>query len=60
MYYVKSYTLGAFLMVQWSRLWAPNAGGMVLSPSQGTKIPHATTKTQHSQVRFLKRVTCKY
>ena len=51
-------------MVQWPRLWAPNAGGMGLSPDQGTKIPQATTETQHSkikkQIRFFKRVTHKY
>ena len=57
-------SLRASLVVQWLRFWAPNAGGMGLSLGQGTKIPQATTKTQHSQIKkqilFLKRVTRKY
>ena len=38
---LKSY-LRASLAVWWLRLWAPNAGGMGLIPSQETKIPHAS------------------
>ena len=44
--------LRASLMVQWLRLGVPNAGGMGLTPGQGTRshmpqlrIPQATTKT---------------
>ena len=48
---------GTSLVVQWVRLHAPNAGHPGPNPSQGTrsrmpastKIPHATTKTRHSQ-----------
>ena len=47
---------GTSLMVQWVRLCTPNAGGPGLIPGRGTrshmhattKIPCATTKTQHS------------
>ena len=53
-----------FLVVQWLRLCAPNAGGPDSIPGQGTrshmsqrrvcrlqlKIPHSTTKTWYSQV----------
>ena len=51
-------------MVQWLRLWAPNAGGLGLIPDQGSrsympqlKIPSAATKTQCSQNKqfFLKK-----
>ena len=41
------------LMAQWLRLCSPNAGGPGLITSQGTKIPHAATKTWHSQIHFL-------
>ena len=50
---------GAFFVVQWLRLCSRDAGGPSLSPGQGTrshmmqqrwKIPHATTKTRHSQI----------
>ena len=48
---------GTSLMVEWVRLWAPNAGGLGSIPGQGTrfrmqqlKIPNATTKTQHCQI----------
>ena len=50
-------------MVQWLRLYAPNAGGLGLIPGQGTKshmlqikILHAATKTWCSQINFLKRI----
>ena len=51
-------------MIQQLRFGAPNAGHPGLIPGQGTrsrmpqlKIPHAATKTQHSQINkyFLKR-----
>ena len=45
-------------MVQWLKLHSHSAGGVGLIPGQGTrshtpqlKIPHATTKTQHSQIK---------
>ena len=58
------YNLGTSLVVQWLRLCAPNAGGPGSIPGQGTrahmpqlrdcmphvKVPHATTKTQCSQI----------
>ena len=54
------------LVVQWLRLCAPNAGGPGSVPGQGTrshmlqrrsKIPHATTKTQCSQIsKYLKSI----
>ena len=34
-----------FLVVQWLRLHASNAGGMGLIPVWGTKIPHAGIPT---------------
>ena len=53
--------MGASLVVQWLRLGAPNAGGLGLIPSQGTrshmqqlKIPCAAAKTG-SKISFLKR-----
>ena len=48
---------GTSLVVQWLRLHDPNAGGLGSIPGQGTrshmlqlKVPHAATKTQHSQI----------
>ena len=48
---------GTSLVVQWLRLWAPNAEGPGLNAGQGTrsympqlKIPQATTKTPCSQI----------
>ena len=41
---------GTSLVVQWLRLHAPNTGGLGSIPGQGTKIPHASTKPQHSQI----------
>ena len=29
----------------WLRFWAPNAGVLGVIPGQGTKIPHAATKS---------------
>ena len=61
----KGATLGTSLVVQWLRLWTPNAVGLGSIPGQGTrshmpylrghmpqrrqKIWYATTKTWHSQ-----------
>ena len=48
----KSFLRGTFLMAQWLRLWARNAGDLGSNPGQGTrshmlqlKIPYAATKT---------------
>ena len=62
---IKRAHLGISLVVQWLRLFAPNAGGLGLIPSQGTRsympqlrvcmpqqrsnIPNATTKIRHRQ-----------
>ena len=50
-------SLGTSLVVQRLRLRAPNVGGLGSIPGQGIrshmqqlKIPHAATKTQHSQI----------
>ena len=59
----KKKSLGTSLVVQWLRLCTPNAGGLSLTPGQGTrshmlqltvhmlqlKIPRAATKTQSRQ-----------
>ena len=45
-----NYIRQTFLVVQWLRLLAPNAGGLGSIPDQETKISHASTKTQHSQI----------
>ena len=66
------FTLGASLVLLWLRLPAPGAGAPGSIPGQGTsscmpqlrvrvlqlKVPHAATKTQHSQINncFLKKV----
>ena len=56
--------MAVMAVVQWLRLLAPNAGGPRSIPGQGTtpphaqlrvrmlqlKIPHAATKTWHSQI----------
>ena len=58
--------LREFLVIQWLRIQAPNAESPGLIPGQGTrshmlqlkipratrKIPHAATKTQHSQINI--------
>ena len=46
------YFVGTSLVVQRLRLWAPNAEGLGSIAGQGTKIPHAATKTQHSQINI--------
>ena len=52
---------GTSLVVQWLRLWAPNAGGPGSIPGQGTRshmpqwrleILHAATKTCRSQIKI--------
>ena len=52
------YCGGTSLLVQWLRLCAPNAG-TGFDPLLGNYIPHATTKTQHSQIhrQILKKNT---
>ena len=35
------------LVVQWLRLHAPNAGDLSSIPGQGTRFPHAATKSAH-------------
>ena len=40
--------LGTSLVVQWIRLCVPNAGGSGLIPAQGTRLPHAATKSSHA------------
>ena len=40
---------GTSLAVQWLRLHAPNAGAMCSNPGQGTKIPHATRRSQQKR-----------
>ena len=44
---LKSVNTGTFLVVQWLRLHAPNAGGMGSNPGQGTKILHDTWYNQN-------------
>ena len=36
-------------MVQWLRLLAPKAGGLGLFPGQGTRFPHAATKSLNAE-----------
>ena len=57
--------MGASLVIQWLRFWAPNAGGLSSILGQGTrshmlqlKILHATTKTWHSQINELINKHC--
>ena len=38
--------VGTSLVVQWLRLGASTAGGMGSIPGQGTKIPHASRRSQ--------------
>ena len=59
-----NFSLGTFLVVQWLRLWAPEARGLGSIPGQGTgphrpqpgvqesqpKVPQATTRSQCSQI----------
>ena len=54
--YIKKFTDGISMVVQWLTLHAPNAGGLGPITGQGArshmlqlKIPSAATKTQHSQ-----------
>ena len=37
-------------MVQWLRLYGPNAGGLGSIPGQGIRSQVPATKTQHSQI----------
>ena len=44
-------SLGASLVVQWVRLWAPSAGGLGSIPGQGTRsCVHAATKSSHASI----------
>ena len=44
--------LGTFLVAQWLKLWAPNAGGLGLIPGQGTiSHMHAATKSSHATAK---------
>ena len=38
---------GTSLVIQWLRLHTPSAGGPGSSPGQGTRFPHATTKSSY-------------
>ena len=42
-------------MVQWLRLHASNAGGMVLIPDRGAKLQHAIQGNLKLQKEFTKR-----
>ena len=41
---LKTGTIGSFLVVQWLRLCAPNAGGLGSIPGHGTRLHKATVK----------------
>ena len=56
-YFLKDWNLGTFLVVQWLRLCAPNAGDLGLIPDQCTEIIHAATKSSHVATKDL---TCRY
>ena len=47
---LKHSCLRTSLVVQGLKLCSPNAGDAASVPGQGTKIPHAATKTQCSQI----------
>ena len=46
-------------MVQWLRLPAHDASGPGFNPRSGNYFPHATIKTLHSQISFLKKEKAK-
>ena len=62
---------GTYLVVQWVRLHAPNAGGPGLIPGRGTRSrmlqlrvcmpqlrsPHATTKSPHTTMKIPRAAT---
>ena len=54
---IKNLLAGPSLVVQGLRLCTPNTGGLGSIPGQGTRsyMPHAVTKTQHSQVNEKKK-----
>ena len=70
---MKNRICGTSLVVQWLRLCAPNAGGQGSILGKGTrshmpqlrvhmlqlKIPHATIKTQRSQINTVKQIFVK-
>ena len=44
--------MGTSLVAQWLRLHAPNAGGLGLTPGQGTRSQmHAATKSLHATTK---------
>ena len=48
---------GTSLVVQWIRLYAPNAGGPGSIPGQGTRSHmHAATKTQCNQINKISKM----
>ena len=42
-------------MIQWLRLYTPNAGGMGLIPDQGTEIPHVNSSKKKKRERESER-----
>ena len=44
--FIKTLIRGTFLVVQWLRLCAPNAGGLGSNSGQKTKIPQAVSHSQ--------------
>ena len=48
LYFRKSFS-GTSLVVQWTRLHAPNAVGLGSIPNLGTKISHKAAKPMHSR-----------
>ena len=47
------------LVIQWLRLYTPNAGGMGLIPDQGTEIPHVNSSKKKKRERKSERVADK-
>ena len=47
-FYLKNWVVGISLVIQWIRLWAPNAGALGLIPGQGTGscMPQQRLSTQ--------------
>ena len=49
---------GTFLVIQWQRLRAPNAGDLGSILGWETKIPHGTTKSSHAPTKTEDPVCC--
>ena len=48
----KTKSIGTSLVVQWLRLWAPNAEGLGLIPGQGTRSHmRVTTESSHAATK---------